>query len=154
MSKWLILDPVRLNIGKADTLNGVRVNLYLAPSQIPEAVRGGFDTDTKRFAIEFKYMGEPEALIEHVSTDTIITLQLGKISKRIFRILIDAKTANASAIELTIKGQSDFRRAIKDRMLQEIKSNAALPRNVSSVALTAINSSSENDLFEDLKVGL
>lgn len=135
-SPWLNLDTAQLYKAKQKSLNGVQVNLFLPPSLIPNAVRGGFSKEEQRFVIEFRYLAPSSScIVENVqSDDQSVVFQLDKDSGRVQKILIDVKKLNVGKVQLNVEAQvlESIRSAeshIKDSDGDWIKESIEVARN-------------------------
>lgn len=103
-SSWLNLDTTQLYKPKHKSLNGVMVNLFLPPSLIPNAVRGGFSNEEKRFVIEFRYLSpsssEPAQIVQ--SDDNLVVIHIDPGSGRVQKISIDVNKVSAQKIQLNV----------------------------------------------------
>ncbi|HEY2931851.1 MAG TPA: hypothetical protein VGK99_08880 [Acidobacteriota bacterium] len=80
------------------------VTLHLSPYDVPEAVRGFYDEDLKRFVIEFRYIGdEPTERAE--SSVAHFGFRVGKNSSRIYAIEIDVDALKAKQVALKVELQ-------------------------------------------------
>lgn len=151
-SPWLNLDTAQLYKPKHKSLNGVRVNLFLPPSLIPNAVRGGFSKGEQRFVIEFRYLAPSSPCpIETVqSDDQTVVFELDSASGRVQRILIDVKKLNSRKVQLNVEAQvlESIRSAesrIQDREGDWIKESIEVARNALSLK--------KQDLFSAAALG-
>jgi hypothetical protein len=87
MSDWLEIIPKEFSESEHVQIRGVSVEVFLSPFDMPEAVRGSYDKDAKKFLIEFRYIGGDEPL----SSDSLegATISIGKHSKRIYKIELE-----------------------------------------------------------------
>ena len=101
-----MIDPSQLEKKLTATPpRGVKVNLYLSPYDIPDAVSGDYDKATKRFVIQFKYLGdEPK---ESQALDKNISLRVGKNSHRIYEIAVDVGALDVEVVALEVKSAID-----------------------------------------------
>jgi len=84
MSDWLEINPKEFSASEHVQIRGVNIEVFLSPFDLPEAVRGSYDRDAKKFLIEFRYIGGNEPLAtDMLESDTI---SIGKHSKRIYKI--------------------------------------------------------------------
>ncbi len=145
-AQWLALDTSQLYKPKHKSLNGVKVNLFLPPSLIPNAIRGEFDITINKFVIEFRYMA-PLSLdsIQTVSSDDqVVTLHFDRASSRVQKILIDVNIANAKHIHLNLAAQVTNSIKSAEKKVDEIDEKW-LKEGI-EVATAAMNLK-KNDLF-------
>lgn len=84
MSEWLEINPTEFSKPEQVQIRGAKVDVFLSPYDMPEAVRGSYDKDAKKFLIEFRYIGGDEPLETDVLENA--TISIGKRSKRIYKI--------------------------------------------------------------------
>jgi hypothetical protein len=84
MSDWLEINPSEFSKPEQVQIRGAKVEVFLSPYDMPEAVRGSYNKEQKKFLIEFRYIGGDEPLETEVRDDT--TLSIGRRSKRIYKI--------------------------------------------------------------------
>lgn len=86
-----------------------------APYDVPSAVRGAFDDELDRFVIEFQYPGESEQF-ETISSDTNISLRVGKRSKRLWGVEINMKALGAAGVELNVRLQETIANKVAEAL--------------------------------------
>lgn len=99
--KWEQFDRRELNQRvEKQMANGIRLEISASPYDIPEAYRGYYCQDQKKFVVEFRYLGDEattsRALGEH------LTVEEGKNSGRMYRLLIDVDALEATSIEVLL----------------------------------------------------
>jgi len=99
-SEWIEVDPSAVNPPKTEELDGVEVTVLMSPYDIPKALRGRYDKSSKRFVIEFHYIGD-EATRDEPSEGHLV-LRLGKNSGRLYGIILDVDAMKASWVQLAI----------------------------------------------------
>jgi len=72
----------------------------MSPYDIPQAVRGEFDEDRKRFVIEFRYISPEETASRQI--DEHVILHVGENSGRLCGIEADVEAMNVNAVLLRI----------------------------------------------------
>jgi hypothetical protein len=121
INQWLPLDPKTLDNLQEETKKGVHVEVSLSPYDIPEALRGYYSEDKKKFIIELKYISD-ETLVEKKVSDHMQLLE-GKNSQRLYGFRIDAQGLDLSAISSVIKNELDpikIRNIASDESRKEI----------------------------------
>lgn len=103
--KWLKLDAKKYDKESSDTENGVEFQLHMSPYDLPDAVRGGYSTDLKRFVIQFKYISA-EPTNEQV-VDEHVTFRVGAHSRRLYSIEVDVDSMKADQVALRIVSAVD-----------------------------------------------
>ena len=93
VTEWIPVSPTLAQLESHADAKGRQ--LYLSPYDVPQAVRGYFDADSRRFRIEFKYIGD-EPLVEQRVDDTL-GLQLGRYSGRLYALEIDLESLRANS---------------------------------------------------------
>ena len=99
MTEWLQLDGKQLNPLQKREIRGVKIDVYLSPYDVPEAVRGFYDESVARFVIEFKYLGEESTRLKRHKH---LELRVGKNSGRLYRIDVDVESLKAEAVSLNM----------------------------------------------------
>lgn len=100
-SKWVQVEPEEFDRPTpTQTSRGVELTVMVSPYDVPEAVRGRYDTDLDRFVIEFKYI-QTEEWERDRQTDSI-ALRLGKNSGRLLGIEIDVQALRAGHVRLDV----------------------------------------------------
>lgn len=99
--KWIRLDPRHYAPSEKEERNGVEFHLHVSPYDLPDAVRGFFDNERRRFAIEFKYISPEDTLEQRV--DEHVSVQVGKTSRRLYRIYVDVTSLGAEQVVLRVK---------------------------------------------------
>jgi hypothetical protein len=87
MSEWLEINPKEFSKPEQVQIRGIKVDVFLSPFDMPEAVRGSYNKNTKKFLIEFRYIGGDEPLETDLLENT--TVSIGKRSKRIYKIELE-----------------------------------------------------------------
>lgn len=105
MNTWHYLDTSKFMKPEADSERGVRVELSLSPYDVPEAVRGYFSEDIRRFVIEFRYIQDEPW--ERREAGEHVTLRVGKGSQRLYGIEVDVETLSADSVTLAIESAKD-----------------------------------------------
>lgn len=101
MERWVQLDTKVLDKPKVKDLNGIRVAVSLSPYDIPSAVRGFRDPQSKWFVIEFRYLTE-EAKSEPIG-DERVKIVNGLKSQRIYQIHVNVEALQANEVSLGVK---------------------------------------------------
>jgi hypothetical protein len=110
-SKWIEVDPKAVNLPKTEKLDGVEVTVMMSPYDVPQALRGRYDDTSRRFVIEFRYLGEEETRDE--THREHVVLRLGKNSGRLYGIVLDVDAMKASWVQLVLlalKEREEMRR--------------------------------------------
>ncbi len=102
MQSWISINPTEIQKQKSTEVMGINVNVFLPPSHVPNAVRGYFNESHHTFIVEFKYIGDQESLKDVLSEDGVIKLYVGRSSGRIFKIVVDMKTAKVREVQVKI----------------------------------------------------
>ncbi|MCI4567570.1 hypothetical protein [Lysobacter sp. CFH 32150] len=75
---------------------GIVVSLSVSPHEVPQLVRGQYDSERKRFIIEFRYLDDEST--HSVRIDEHTHAHVGKRSNRIYSIEIDVESLNVGAV--------------------------------------------------------
>ncbi|MDR9750996.1 hypothetical protein RG836_06025 [Pseudomonas sp. SZMC_28357] len=104
LEEWISVSQHDLNEVESREQRGLKVQFMVAPSDLPSAWRVVHEK-ADSVEVEFKYLGgnEPKQL-EHCSNN--ITLEVGKNSKRIYKITLDVRSVPTSG-ELMISRAAD-----------------------------------------------
>lgn len=149
MSDWIKLDPQEINKATSEKIKGVQVELYLAPFQIPSAVQGRFDDAANKFLIEFQYPGAGESTsIEDHGDSKFVSVEVGRVSRRIYKIWVDVKKAGFHFVGLSLK-KDDIRRIQSEveHVLPGLQSQGLVSEDNSMVAAAILRKKSTR-LFE------
>ena len=114
MSEWVRIDAEKLNTSQPQAIRGVDITVRMSPYDKPEAVRGGYDEDLRRFVIEFRYMGDEP--LKHKQEGKYIRLRIGRNSGRLYGIEVDVDAMKAQAVDLNVEVE------VSDAVLQAINS--------------------------------
>jgi len=98
---WLPLDASKLEKHERTEIDGVEVNVFMSPYDVPEAVRGRYDVAVGRLLIEFKYFDEEKPVVDEPHGDHIV-LRVGKNSGRLLGIQLDADALKAKQVGLRV----------------------------------------------------
>ena len=140
--QWLIVRPESVETTqKSQTVDGVKVNLYLAPHQIPHAVRGSYNPKIRRFIIEFGYLESGEPYKISTSSDEVISIEVGTLTKRILRILVNVHKISAQGVALQIN--------VMEAAIKALRDNREKQADNSGFAAQIINS--KREIFADLQ---
>lgn len=113
-ASWIKVDREKLNEPRQETIAGVNVTVYFLPSEMPSAVRGIYDADKRRFAIEFSYLtgNEEQAILLDAQVDRgEIAVYVGSESNRVQRLELDVDSMQVGQIDLNVKKKLAFEKA-------------------------------------------
>lgn len=82
--RWISLDPAQFSEAQQMSIEGLNVEVFLSPYDMPEAVRGLREEHPDKFVIEFKYIGGEEEVETETQGD--LAFKIGKHSKRLYSI--------------------------------------------------------------------
>lgn len=130
MNPWIPLDANDLDEKHKGTRGGVVFNYSLSPYDIPEAVRGNYCPDSKKFIIDFKFITE-ETLVERALTEHA-NAKVGVNSGRIYSISLDITAKGVQAANAQIESTLNeavvslardeaLKMGINDQMLRSLK---------------------------------
>ena len=102
MSQWIKVDSRAVNTRHVESRNGIEIEVFVSPYDVPAAVRGSYADEIKKFAIDFRYLTEPEESIPEGGFDRHVQFFVGKGSKRLQRIVVDVDDLDANAVSLRI----------------------------------------------------
>jgi len=105
MMEWIELKPRKLNQRRIQNFNGVEVEVFLSPYDVPDAMRGEIDPETNNFIVRFRYMGcdEPQEKLERKRSQDHVWLHLGRNTGRLYAVEADLKALNTNAIQLAMQ---------------------------------------------------
>ncbi|MCE9637556.1 MAG: hypothetical protein K8T90_17795 [Planctomycetes bacterium] len=124
--KWIRLDQRRYGASETEDRSGVEFHLVVSPYDLPDAVRGFFDRERKRFIIEFKYISPEETTESRV--DAHVSVHTGRRSRRLYRIDVDVTSLGAEQVVLRVKSAVDALAASSPARLPA--DNASVVRHV------------------------
>ena len=96
-SDWIRLDASQLNEAQKEEWGGIKLETFLSPYDVPEAVRSHLDDSKEWFVIEFRYITS-EPTVE-VGVGPVKFLR-GKRSGRIYQIGVRAPKSPPSEVEI------------------------------------------------------
>lgn len=102
MGKWTQVNWEQLNQPRQEEIRDVEVTVYFSPYDMPEAVKGEYDDKTRRFLIQFRYLGGEEP-IDYRDQDEHITLGIGRTTKRLHEIQVDVEKLKAHHVQLEMR---------------------------------------------------
>lgn len=104
---WNRFDSRLLDHKTTETIKAVKLEVSLSPYDIPQAYRGYYCTDRRRFVVEFKYITD-EPTVEKKMADHLMAV-LGKRSGRLYALMIDVDGLGAETVRLVLqKVQTEF----------------------------------------------
>ncbi|WP_191830514.1 hypothetical protein [Pseudomonas fluorescens] len=105
LEEWISVSQHDLNeVESKQQRGGLKLQFMVAPSDLPSAWRV-IHEKSNTVEVEFKYLGGSEPkLLEHCANN--ITLEVGKHSKRIYKITLNTRSVPASG-ELMISRAAD-----------------------------------------------
>ncbi len=101
MREWIQVNPHELNKPKVERRNGVDIQVFVSPYDIPDAVRGNYDQSRRVFVVDFRYLADDEDKVEH-GGDEHIKYFVGRESRRLHRIEIDVDRLDVNAVGLEV----------------------------------------------------
>lgn len=109
MDGWIELDPEWLDRRREmnTTTDGVEVQVFVSPYDVPDAVRAHRDTEADYFVIEFRYI-QDEPWSRH-PCNRMVALRTGSHSGRLLGVEIDVRRARNNSV---VTGQEALRVAI------------------------------------------
>lgn len=152
MDEWLNLtrrELEELNPGKTERAKGVIVHLFMSPHDVPEAVRGRYDSSRKRFVIDFRYISEEPT--EERQRDEHLSLRIGRHSGRLHGIIIDVDALKAKSVSLHMHTQEVAHNAVRDAMRNLIAHPPTKRRAENYRVAAEVISSKRDRLFEALE---
>ena len=118
MKEWIQVELDTEKLKQEKHLRGIVVELLVSPYDVPEAVRGFFDDEIKRFAIEFKYMGGSDEPRKNNQQDKYLNFKIGENSERLYRLEIDVAALKANSVGLRMVVQQEVNEAL-DHLIQQ-----------------------------------
>ena len=95
--EWISVSQHELNEVESKEQRGIKLQFMLSPADLPTAWRG-FHLNSTTVAVEFKYLSSNEAKVIQDQGDGV-SIEVGKNSKRIYRIILDVmKIPSSGAI--------------------------------------------------------
>jgi|ERR1041385_2162210 hypothetical protein len=149
MTDWIILNREELRESSDPKSKSLTINIYASPYDIPEGVKSFMD-DTKTYInIQFKYLNEEKT--EPVTEDRLVSLEIGKQSRRLHKIIIDTREIVGGSCSIDIV--SKIALAAIERMMNIRKSpitTNAISKDNYTIAKKIIETN-ENLLFANLQ---
>jgi hypothetical protein len=103
--KWLELDAGAYQMPEDRKVKGVSFHVTVSPYDLPEAIRGTYDDQRKRFVIEFRYLNEETTEPHRVAPHIVVCL--GKVSRRLHALEVDVDALGAEQIRLLVSEAID-----------------------------------------------
>jgi hypothetical protein len=124
VSEWIKLDPqfFSARATQRKRQDGIQIAVSLSPYDIPDAVRGRFESRLGRFVIEFSYI-EAEKWDLHPHREGLF-LRVGKNSGRLYGIEVDVKQHHGQPIALTMRLPKLVSKAIDAELAQNRKADS------------------------------
>ena len=113
LGNWIAVDPQMLAKNTTRTTHGIRLVVSPSPSDIPEAVRGFYETVIRKFVIEFRYIGERQEPLDVGSETGDVRLLIGRHSQRLYRIEIDVEKIEGQHLSFQIQAPQEVDAAVK-----------------------------------------
>jgi hypothetical protein len=92
LAHWLRIDPELIEEKRTETAFGGRTSLSVSPYEIPEAIKGEFDSAAKSIVLEFKYIDDEPCISFKQGPN--VTVDLGRNSRRMQRIRLGVAGAD------------------------------------------------------------
>lgn len=111
MKDWLEVDTARFRQDRTEEIRqGVRIKMAVSPYDVPQGVRAYRDDRTGNFAIEFKYLVEDEPHVQTEHENQHVSVEIGKNSKRIYRIMLDVIAMQCDIVGLAVEAIEELPR--------------------------------------------
>jgi len=114
---WIQIErPLPAN---SDAPQQLEFTLLMPPHEVPQAVRGAFDKTINRFVIEIRYLDDED--FKRTAIDDIVSLRIGKNSKRLLGIELDTARVNVAKVQLEVHElEQEIKRALDKLVREEI----------------------------------
>ncbi|MDE3188948.1 MAG: hypothetical protein KGM96_15665 [Acidobacteriota bacterium] len=134
---WIQVEPsLRM---RSEPRQGLQLTLFVPPHEVPQAVRGEFDKQLKKFVIEIRYLDDED--FKRETMDDTVCLRIGKNSRRLLGIELDTANLNVAQVQFQLKEvEEEIKRAVT-KFLQ--KDQAQEERENYALAIKAIESKGE-----------
>lgn len=103
--KWIRLSARKYADEVPEKTQGVEFNVHVSPYDLPDAVRGWFDRERKRFVIEFRYLTDEHT--QSRTADQHVTFHVGERSGRVYRIEADVNSLGVDKVQLRMVSAVD-----------------------------------------------
>jgi hypothetical protein len=110
--RWIRVKLESPKVKHQQNVRGLDLTMYVSPYDVPEAVRGSYDNEKKRFVVEFKYIGDETTETEKNSSDRFVKLIVGKNSRRLYGIEIDVDSLRATQVKIEVGVQQEVAHAL------------------------------------------
>ncbi|WP_339466777.1 hypothetical protein [Pseudomonas sp. EA_65y_Pfl2_P74] len=98
--EWISVSQHELNVIESKEQRGIKLQFMFSPADLPTAWRG-YHIDSTTLVVEFKYLSGSETKVIQ-NQDDGVSIEVGKNSKRIYRIILDLmKTPSSGAIRVS-----------------------------------------------------
>lgn len=99
--EWISVSQHDLNEVESKEQRGIKLQFMFSPADLPTAWRG-YHMNSKTLVVEFKYLSGNEAKVIQ-NQDDGVSIEVGKNSKRIYRIILDLMKFPASGAIIVSK---------------------------------------------------
>jgi hypothetical protein len=144
MPDWIDIDLNKCRTERKAVIRGSEVELFVSPYDAPIALRGYLDIKTKRFVVEFKYIGDEPAKDQPFGK--YVTFRVGQFSGRLYGFSIELSTVAANKSEL----RSVLLEEMKQAMSHLLKEPISAQREDNYRLATDLVSAKENELLKVL----
>ena len=131
--RWIPLDAENLDSKTREDRQGIHVELSFSPYDIPEAVRGYYSPELKRFIVELKYMSDEPMRTRRISEH--VEAVEGSRSGRLHALQIDVDSTSVQEVSISLnqavaevlsntewqKNLDGGRRKVNDRLFEALK---------------------------------
>ena len=124
-SEWVAVRASEIDPPDKEIDNGIEVNIFLSPFDLPRAIRGSYHKSLDRFIIEFRYVDEEDFAITNEKEN--IAFRVGKKSRRLLGLQINTKALGVQRIELNVLTEA-INRLIEKDTEQEHRDNYVAAR--------------------------
>lgn len=96
-AEWIAVSVDDEDLERLEEKKGLHVRVLVSPYDVPEAIRGHYSEERKRFIVEFQYLNTDEES-ELRGPGDLISLRVGKYSERLYGIEIDVDSVEAETV--------------------------------------------------------
>ncbi len=133
--KWIRVNSSEF---QHETTSSRSISFYISPYDIPQAVRGFFDSETNEVVIAFRYADGAEPTETRTHSDKV-NLVIGKKSNRIFEIRLHKDFCATGTVKLDFKTTEMISDALKRLSPAEGRTHARSNYNVATSVIRAKN---------------
>lgn len=97
---WIQVDESKYSEARPDEARSVRIEMSVSPYNVPQQVRGQFDSAKRMFVIDFQYIDDEPT--RHLRVDDHVVASVGRKSGRVYSLAVDVDALKADSVRLCL----------------------------------------------------